>query len=120
LRDGRTVSEAIAGLVDAAGRDSIGRSGLSDVGAVAGATAPEHLERLRELMPAAVMLLPGLGAQGGDSGGLRAACAPGPAGGLVPVSRGIVYAFGRAGGDPEGAAADEARRLRELLWDLYA
>jgi orotidine-5'-phosphate decarboxylase len=119
LRDGRTVSDAIAALVDAQGRDNIGRSGLSDVGAVAGATGPEHLERLRELMPAAVMLLPGLGAQGADGRGLRAAFAPGPAGGLVPVSRGIVYAFERAGGDPARAAADEARRLRELLWDLY-
>ena len=120
LQDGRTVSEAIAALVDAQARDHIGSSGLSDVGAVAGATAPEHLERLRELMPTAVMLLPGLGAQGGDSRALRAAFEPGPAGGLVPVSRGIVYAFERAGGNPEGAAADEARRLRELLWDLYA
>jgi orotidine-5'-phosphate decarboxylase len=120
LADGRTVSEAIAGLVDAQGRERIGRSGLSDVGAVAGATAPEHLERLRELMPAAVMLLPGLGAQGADGRGLQAAFAPGPAGGLVPVSRGIVYAFERAGTDPAEAAANEARRLRELLWDLYA
>jgi len=120
LADGRTVSEAIAGLVDAQGRERIGRSGLSDVGAVAGATAPEHLERLRELMPAAVMLLPGLGAQGADGRGLQAAFAPGPAGGLVPVSRGIVYAFERAGTGPAEAAADEARRLRELLWDLYA
>ena len=49
------------------------RSGLSDVGAVAGATVPEQLERLRELMPAAVILLPGLGAQGADG---RGACAP--------------------------------------------
>jgi orotidine-5'-phosphate decarboxylase len=120
LGDGRSVSEAIAELVDAYGRERIGRSGLSDVGAVAGATAPEHLERLRELMPAAVMLLPGLGAQGADGRGLEAAFAPGPAGGLVPVSRGIVYAFERAGGEPADAAADEARRLRELLWDLYA
>ncbi|HEX5192969.1 MAG TPA: orotidine-5'-phosphate decarboxylase [Solirubrobacteraceae bacterium] len=120
LRDGGTVSEAIAALVDAQGRDNIGRSGLSDVGAVTGATAPEHLERLRELMPAAVMLLPGLGAQGGDDRGLRAAFAPGPAGGLVPVSRGIAYAFEGAGRDPADAAANEARRLRELLWDLYA
>jgi hypothetical protein len=38
----------------------------------------------------------------------------------VPVSRGIAYAFERAGGDSADAAANEARRLRELLWDLYA
>ena len=120
LRDGGTVSEAIATLVDGQGRDGIGRSGLSDVGAVTGATAPEHLERLRRLMPSAVMLLPGLGPQGADGRGLQAAFAPGPAGGLIPVSRGIVYAFERRGGEPSAAARDEARRLRELLWDLYA
>jgi len=120
LDDGRTVSEAIAELVDEHGRAAVGLSGLSDVGAVTGATAPGHLERLRELMPGAVMLLPGLGPQGGDGRGLAPAFAPGPAGGLVPVSRGIVYAHERNGGDPAAAAADEARRLRELLWGLYA
>ncbi len=120
LSDGRTVSEAIAGLVDEHGRAAVGASGLSDVGAVTGATAPGHLERLRELMPNAVMLLPGLGPQGGDGSALAPAFAPGPAGGLVPVSRGIAYAHERNGGDPAVAARDEARRLRELLWGLYA
>ncbi|MFZ0386553.1 MAG: orotidine-5'-phosphate decarboxylase [Solirubrobacteraceae bacterium] len=120
LDDGRTVSEAIAVLVDEHGSSAVGASGLSDVGAVTGATAPGHLERLRELMPNAVMLLPGLGPQGGDGRALAAAFAPGPAGGLVPVSRGIAYAYERNGGDPAAAAGDEARRLRELLWNLYA
>jgi orotidine-5'-phosphate decarboxylase len=120
LDDGRTVSEAIAALVDEQGRPAVGASGLSDVGAVTGATAPGQLERLRELMPSAVMLLPGLGPQGGDGTALAPAFAPGPAGGLVPVSRGIAYAYERGGGDPATAAGDEARRLRELLWGLYA
>jgi orotidine-5'-phosphate decarboxylase len=120
LDDGRTVSEAIAALVDEQGRPAAGASGLSDVGAVTGATAPGQLERLRELMPSAVMLLPGLGPQGGDGTALAPAFAPGPAGGLVPVSRGIAYAYERNGGDPATAAGDEARRLRELLWGLYA
>ena len=50
-----------------------GRSGLADVGAVTGATEPQHLARLRELMPDTPFLLPGIGAQGGDV----AALAPG-------------------------------------------
>ena len=45
-----------------------------------GATAPEHLARMRELMPRAPFLLPGVGAQGGrvdDLGaGVRARAAP--------------------------------------------
>jgi orotidine-5'-phosphate decarboxylase len=109
-----------ARLVDELGRPGIGRSGLGDVGAVTGATAGEHLERLRAEMPAAVMLLPGIGPQGGSGGGLAPAFAPGPAGGLVSASRAIVYAHEAGGGDPAAGAQREARRLRELIWDLYS
>ena len=64
-------------------------SGLSDVGAVVGATAPEHVARMRELMPHAPFLLPGIGAQGGRVEDLAPAFAPGRAGGLVSASRSI-------------------------------
>jgi orotidine-5'-phosphate decarboxylase len=120
LDDGSTVSDALAALVDELGRPGVGAAGLSDVGAVTGATAPGHLERLREAMPHAVMLLPGVGAQGASGEGLQAAFAPGPAGGLVSASRAIVYASERDGGDPEQAAREEAGRLRELVWRLYS
>jgi orotidine-5'-phosphate decarboxylase len=115
---GATVSARIAELVDRAGADGVGPAGLSDVGAVVGATAPERLRELRGLMPAAVLLLPGVGAQGGRVEDLAAAFAPGPAGGLVTVSRGLVYAYERDGGEPAVAAAREARRLRDLAWRL--
>jgi orotidine-5'-phosphate decarboxylase len=118
LADGGIVSERIARLVDRLGATHVGASGLSDVGAVVGATAPERLERLRELMPHAVFLLPGVGAQGGQVADLAAAFAPGSAGGLVSASRGIVAAHEKRGGDPAAAAGDEARRLRELAWSL--
>jgi orotidine-5'-phosphate decarboxylase len=114
------VSEALAAIVDELGRPGIGSSGLSDVGAVAGATAPERLERLRAAMPHAVMLLPGIGPQGASGRDLAPAFAPGPAGGLVSASRAIVHAHESAGGDPADGARREAARLRELIWDLYA
>ena len=120
LHGGGAVSDALAGIVDELGRPEIGSHGLSDVGAVCGATAPGHLERLRGEMPHAVMLLPGVGAQGAGGEGLGPAFAPGPAGGLVSASRSIVYASQSAGGDPAAAARDEAARLRELVWGLYA
>jgi orotidine-5'-phosphate decarboxylase len=69
-------------------------------------------------MPHAVFLLPGVGAQGGRVQDLAAAFARGPASGLVSVSRGIVAAHERDGGDPGQAAAREAARLRELAWKL--
>ena len=73
-------------------------------------------------MPHAVWLLPGIGPQGGSGRDLAPAFAPGPAGGLVSASRAIVYAFerGGSGGDPAACARDEAARLRELIWGLYA
>jgi orotidine-5'-phosphate decarboxylase len=120
LQDGTPVSELLARMTAGLGADGVGAAGLSDVGAVLGATAPERLSRMRELMPHAVFLLPGVGAQGGRVEDLAAAFAPGPAGGLVSASRGIVYAHERAGGDPAQAAADEARRLRRLAWQLVA
>ena len=121
LADGGTVSDALAGLVSELGHPGLGAGGLTDVGAVVGATAPEHLERLRRSMPDAVLLLPGIGAQGATGEGLEAAFAPGPAGGLISASRAIVYAAqARGGGDPADAARAEAARLRELVWNLYA
>ncbi len=118
LADGSRVWERIAALVDALGRDGVGASGLSDVGAVVGATAPEHLARARELMPHAVFLLPGVGAQGGRIEELAPAFAPDRAGGLIAASRSIANAHLVAGGDPADAARAEAERLRELAWAL--
>jgi orotidine-5'-phosphate decarboxylase len=121
LLAGGTVSEALARMIDELGAPGVGRAGLSDVGAVTGATAPERLETLRALMPHAVWLLPGIGPQGGRGRDLAPAFAPGPAGGLVSASRAIVYAFERGSrGAPAACARDEAARLRELIWGLYA
>jgi orotidine-5'-phosphate decarboxylase len=119
LADGAgTVSDRLAALVAELGADGVGEAGLSDIGAVVGATVPGRLEALRELMPSAPFLLPGVGAQGGRVQELTPAFAPGRAGGLVSASRGIVRAHEQAGGDPASAARAEAARLRELAWNL--
>jgi orotidine-5'-phosphate decarboxylase len=118
LAEGGRVWEKIATLVDQLGVTGVGESGLSDVGAVVGATVPEHLERARELMPGAIFLLPGVGAQGGRVEDLAAAFAPGRAGGLIAASRSIAMAHLVAGGDPAQAARTEAERLRELAWGI--
>jgi orotidine-5'-phosphate decarboxylase len=118
LRDGGTVSERLARMVSELGAAGVGASGLSDVGAVVGATAPDRLERLRELMPSAVFLLPGVGVQGGQVQELGPAFAPGAGAGLIAVSRAIVDAHVQVGGDPGTAARDSAARLREAAWKL--
>ncbi len=118
LRGGGTVWERMAEMVDELGRAGVGEGGLSDVGAVIGATAPSHLERARELMGSATFLLPGVGAQGGRVEDLAAAFAPGRAGGLVTASRSIADAHRSLGGEPAAAARKQAERLREAAWAL--
>jgi orotidine-5'-phosphate decarboxylase len=118
LARGGTVWERVAEIVAALGAEHLGGQGLADVGAVVGATRPEHLVRARELLPHAVFLLPGVGAQGGRVEDLGPAFAPGRAAGLVTASRSIVGAHAQHGGAPAAAARAEAERLRALAWNL--
>ena len=118
LGSGGTISDTLASIVDGLGTLG-GSSGISDVGAVVGATVPGHLASLRKLMPSAPILLPGVGAQGGQVEDLAPAFAPGPAGGLVTVSRGIVHAA-VDGEDPAAAAAAAAARYRAQAWQISA
>lgn len=116
LADGGPLWERLAALVAELGQT--GRERLADVGAVTGATAPQHLARMRELMPSTPFLLPGVGAQGGDVATLAPVFAPGRAAGLVTASRAIAQAHEQVSGDPATAARTEAERLRELAWAL--
>jgi len=118
LAGGERVWERLARMVAQLGAGAVGASGLSDVGAVIGATEPDHLSRARELMPHATFLLPGVGAQGGRVEDLQAAFAPGRAGGLVSASRSIADAHRGGGQAPAEAARAQAERLREQAWSL--
>jgi orotidine-5'-phosphate decarboxylase len=105
----RPLHERLAAVVDGLAPRLAGAAELSGMGAVVGATAPEHIARLRELMPRAVFLIPGVGAQGGRPELLGPAFAAGPAAALVAASRGIA-----AAADPSRAAED----LRRAVWDV--
>jgi orotidine-5'-phosphate decarboxylase len=101
--------ERLAGFVDELSDRLPGAGELSGMGAVVGATEPRHFGRMRELMPRAIFLIPGVGAQGGKPELLGAAFAAGRAAGLVAASRGIAA-------DPDPAAA--AERLRQAVWEI--
>jgi orotidine-5'-phosphate decarboxylase len=116
LTSGERLWERLARLVNELGE--VQPCGLSDVGAVIGATSPQHLARARELMPHAIFLLPGVGAQGGRVEDLAPAFAPGRSGGLVTASRSIASAHEAGGGDPAASARAEAQRMRERAWAL--
>jgi orotidine-5'-phosphate decarboxylase len=83
-----------------------------DVGLVAGATYPHEIERIRAICPDQMLLVPGIGTQGGELAAAVAAAASSSGGRfLVNVSRQVIYAS--AGGDPGLAARETATRLRD-------
>lgn len=91
--DGETLCQTVARAVDRWGRELVDSTGYSAVGAVVGATYPEQLATLRERMPRAWFLIPGVGAQGGAVADLRAAFDDRGRGGLVNQSRGVMQCF---------------------------
>jgi orotidine-5'-phosphate decarboxylase len=88
------------------------------LGLVVGATYPKEIERVRELAPTLPLLIPGVGAQGGDAvatvkAGLRVAGdnTTGPI--IVNSSRAILYAS--RGDDFAKAARQVAMQTRDVL-----
>jgi orotidine-5'-phosphate decarboxylase len=69
-------------------------------------------------MPQAIMLLPGVGAQGGTPADLARAFTSGPASALVTASRSVIFAFRESDSDFRTAAANEAARLRSEVWAI--
>src|SRR6185437_8919060 len=116
LSDGRMLWQYVASLVDEWGADLVGEHGLSSVAAVVGATHPRAVAEARKLMPRAVLLLPGVGAQGASPADLARAFTSGPASALVTASRSVIYASRETGGDYRDAAGAEAARLRGEVW----
>jgi len=98
LADGRPFWHHVAERVDTWG-----------IEAVVGATHPDVLADARALMPRSVLLLPGVGAQGGRLEDLAPAFA-GPASALPSASRSVIYAD-----DPGAAAAALSHQLRAVL-----
>ena len=116
LSDGRPLWQHLARMIHELGEDIVGSRGLSSVGAVVGATHPRAVGEARRLMPQAVLLLPGVGAQGGSPADLARAFTSGPASALVSASRSVLYAFRSTGEDWRTAAALEAARLQREVW----
>ena len=118
LASGEPLYERVAALADV-------WNGNDNVGLVVGATAPEELAEVRDIVPEIPFLVPGVGAQGGDA---EAAVEHGLAErpdaavdvGLVNSSRGIIFA-GEESSRPDdegtyfGAAGDSAKRLKKRL-----
>jgi orotidine-5'-phosphate decarboxylase len=83
------------------------------LGLVVGATYPAEIERVRALAPKLPLLIPGVGAQGGDAAATVKAGWRSDAPIVVNSSRAILYAS--SGDDFERAARAEAQRTRDHL-----
>lgn len=109
----KSVAEQVAEIVHSMGQKHRGQCGLTDVGAVVGATYPEQAEHLRTLMPDTFFLIPGYGAQGATAKDAVAGFRKDGRGAIVNNSRLIIFAYQQKGfekfGEREyGAAAREA------------
>jgi orotidine-5'-phosphate decarboxylase len=110
---GRPVWESVANRVRELGQGIAGKCGLSQIGAVVGATYPEQARRARELMPNSVILVPGYGQQGASASDAIAAARPDGTGIVVNASRSLMYAYRkRPGMAPAAAAAEAAEAMR--------
>jgi orotidine-5'-phosphate decarboxylase len=88
------------------------------LGLVVGATYPAEIERVRSLAPTLPLLIPGVGAQGGDAvatikAGYRQSQGLTTGAVIVSSSRAILYAS--SGDDFVQAARNEAMRTRDVL-----
>ena len=88
------------------------------LGLVVGATYPAEIERVRSLAPTLPLLIPGVGAQGGDAvatikAGYRQHNGATTGAVIVSSSRAILYAS--SGADFAQAARQEAMRTRDVL-----
>ena len=92
LVDGRPLYEEVAGKVEEWGQDLI-KGEFSEVGAVAGATYPEVGRVLRTVMPHAMILVPGYGAQGGKGEDLKPFFNKDGRGAIINSSRGIIASW---------------------------
>lgn len=116
--DGVPIYELMGKMCENWGKELPGVYGYSGVGIVAGATYPEQIKRLREILPHTFFLIPGYGAQGASAKDISAAFDSNGLGGIVNSSRGIMCAYQKEKcGEREfaEAARREAIRMRDEI-----
>ncbi len=99
---GQTVYQRVAELVCELNATRLGASGYGPIGAVVGATYPEQLVQMRQVMPTSWILVPGYGAQGGSTADVSGAFDSAGLGAIVNSSRNIIFAHRR----PEYASGE--------------
>ena len=128
LRDGSRVTHAISSMIAEMGQSALGERGLSNLGAVVGATkSAQDVQKLRKLMPNAMLLVPGVGAQGGTVEDVRpmtrtdavgGAISAGELGVIVNASRSVIYPDAKADESWQAAIQRAAEEFSASLCKL--
>lgn len=114
LESGEYVYERMGSLVAEWGKDTVGKYGYSEVGAVVGATHPAEAKNLRNRLKNTFFLIPGYGAQGGNAEMLKVCFDERGLGGIVNNSRGIICAYKK----PEYSGMNYADAARAACLDM--
>jgi orotidine-5'-phosphate decarboxylase len=93
LLDGEPLYIRVARAVAEWGAECRGSGGFSSLGLVVGATFPEAARQVREAAPHSLILVPGIGVQGGKVEDAAAFTTAGGLGAIFNFSRGVIYAY---------------------------
>lgn len=114
----RPLYRVIASHIERWGKNCIGESGYSNVGAVVGATHPRQLKELRELHPNLFFLVPGYGAQGAGAAEIEHAFDRQGHGAIINSSRGILCAWQTKGDNGQHYAEAAREAALEMRKDI--
>jgi orotidine-5'-phosphate decarboxylase len=113
--DGKPLYQHVAEAVGAWNRENLGQCGFGDVGAVVGATHRDELAVVRQILPEAIFLIPGYGAQGGSAADTAPGFRADGLGAIVNSSRGITACFKPDEADWEKAVENATRNAIAAL-----
>ena len=87
---------------------------INNCGVVVGATVPDELLKVRQLVGDMPILIPGVGAQGGDLEAILKVCRDSTGQGMIiNISRSAIYAS--SGPDFADRARDEVVRMNQII-----
>ena len=108
-----TLAQKVAQHVNEWGNNIIGQHRYSSIGAVVGATHPELVKTLREIMPSSIFLMPGYGAQGATAEDVVDSFDENGLGAIISSSSAINYAFPPEAHDFENYIGAKAKEMRD-------
>ncbi|MGL4609739.1 MAG: orotidine-5'-phosphate decarboxylase [Trueperaceae bacterium] len=114
-KDGLYLFDEVAYRLQERSKQLLGKDGFSPLGVVVGATYPEQLEELREVLPNSLFLVPGYGSQGAAAGNVVRAFDENALGAVVNASRSLTYFA--ADTDYQTAARAAALEMQQTIND---